>query len=154
MFYLRWSAEEWPKPFHFASLIMVGGLTLFAFSSSFTLEIADRASLLPNSEASVRWMAISIVTWLTFLFLEVVEWTRLIFMERLDWTTTFGSTYLALMISHWLAVLVGVCWMTYVANDVKKRDVLATAMYTHFLNFIWLVLLFTLYMSNLTLDGI
>ena len=30
MFYLRWVSEAWPTPFHFASLLMVAALTMFA----------------------------------------------------------------------------------------------------------------------------
>src|SRR5277367_1031855 len=84
MFYLRWVSEAWPAPFHFASLIMVSALTLFAMSSSVTMEVGARAAKLPDSEPAVRWIAVSIVTWLTFLFLEIVEWVRLIYLERLD----------------------------------------------------------------------
>ena len=43
MFYLRWIAEAWPAPFHFASLLMVAALTMFVASGSATLEMASRA---------------------------------------------------------------------------------------------------------------
>ena len=154
LFYLRWASEEWPHPFHFASLIMVFGLTMFAISSSVTVEIAARAAKLQDSEPAVRWMAISVVTWLTFLFLEIVEWVRLVFLERLDWSTTFGSTYLSLTVTHWFFVLGCVVWIIYVANDVKKRDVIAVTLFCHFLNLVWLVLVFSLYLSSATLDGL
>jgi heme/copper-type cytochrome/quinol oxidase subunit 3 len=154
MFYLRWASEMWPTPFHFASLLMVAGLTMFALSSSVTVEIASRAAKLQDTEPAVRWMAISVVTWLTFLFLEIVEWVRLVFLEKLDWSTSFGATYLSLMVTHWVAVLGCALWMIFVANDVKKRDVLAVALFSHFLNAVWIVLVFTLYLTNATLDGI
>ncbi|HYA17088.1 MAG TPA: hypothetical protein VEF06_06460 [Bryobacteraceae bacterium] len=154
LFYLRWAAEAWPHPFHFASLIMVFGLTMFAMSSSVTLEISVRAAQLPDPVPAIRWMAISAVTWLTFLFLEVVEWVRLVFLERLDWSTSFGATYLSLTVTHWLFALGCVCWIIYVANDIKKRDVVAVALFCHFLNLVWIVLLFSLYLSSATLDGI
>jgi cytochrome o ubiquinol oxidase subunit 3 len=127
---------------------------LFALSGSVTLEISVRAATLPDPLPAIRWMAISAVTWLTFLFLEIVEWARLVFVERLDWSTTFGATYLSLMVTHWLFALVCVCWIVYVANDVKKRDVVAVALFCHFLNLMWLVLVFSLYLSSATLDGI
>lgn len=154
LFYLRSASEEWPHPFHFASLIMVFGLTLFAMSSSITLEISVRAAKLPDTVPAIRWMAISAVTWITFLFLEIVEWVRLVFLEKLDWTTSFGATYLSLTGTHWLAALGCVCWIIYVANDVKRRDVVAVALFCHFLNLVWLVLVFSLYLSSATLNGI
>ena len=45
MFYLRWVSEEWPAPFHFASLLMVAALTMFALSGSVTLEDGGAAPL-------------------------------------------------------------------------------------------------------------
>ena len=65
--------------------------------------------------------------------------------------TAFGGTYLALMGAHWVAALVCVCWMTYAANDTRQRDVVAVAMYSHFLNLLWIVLVITIYLTNATL---
>jgi heme/copper-type cytochrome/quinol oxidase subunit 3 len=38
--------------------------------------------------------------------------------------------------------------------DVRRRDVLAPAMYSHFLNFWWIVLVFALYFTNADLGGL
>jgi len=50
MFYLRWASEAWPTPFHFASLLMVAALTMFAISGSATLEMATRAVKLQDQD--------------------------------------------------------------------------------------------------------
>jgi heme/copper-type cytochrome/quinol oxidase subunit 3 len=154
MFYLRWASEAWPTPFHFASLIMVAALTMFAVSGSATLEMASRAMRLDDQEPAVRWVAVGIASWLTFLFLEIVEWVRLVYLVGLGPDTAFGGTYLALTGAHWLAACACVCWMTYVANDTRRRDIVAVAMYSHFLNLLWVVLVFTLYLPNATLGEI
>jgi cytochrome aa3-600 menaquinol oxidase subunit 3 len=154
MFYLRWVAESWPSPFHFASLIMVTFLTLLGLAASGVLEMATRAARLNDQEPAVRWIAVGIACWLTFLFLEVVEWVRLIFLVQLGPGTAFGAAHLALTGAHWLAVLACVCWMTYVANDTRKRDIVAVAIYSHFLNLVWIVLVFTLYLTNFSLGDI
>lgn len=154
MFYLRWASEVWPTPFHFASLLMVTALTMFAISGSATLETGARAAKLNDQEPAVRWVAVGIASWLTFLFLEIVEWVRLVYLVGLGPDTAFGGTYLALTGAHWVAVCACVCWMTYVAVDVRRRDVLAVALYSHFLNIWWIVLLFCLYFSNANLQGI
>ena len=60
----------------------------------------------------------------------------------------------ALTGTHWLAASACVCWFTYVADDVRRRDVLAAALYSHFLNIWWIVLVFCLYFSNANLEGI
>jgi heme/copper-type cytochrome/quinol oxidase subunit 3 len=154
MFYLRWASEAWPAPFHFASLLMVAALTMFAVSGSATLEMAARAAKLNDQEPAVRWIAVGIASWLTFLFLEIVEWVRLVYLVGLGPDTAFGGSFLALTGAHWIAASACVCWMTYVVNDTRRRDVVAVAMYSHFLNLLWLVLVFTLYLTNATLDGI
>jgi len=154
MFYLRWASEAWPTPFHFASLLMVAALTMFAISGSATLEMATRAVKLKDQEPAVRWVAVGIASWLTFLFLEVVEWVRLIYLVGLGPKTAFGGTFLALTGAHWLAVCACVSWMTMVASDTRRRDVVAVTMYSHFLNLLWIVLVFTLYFTNANLQGI
>jgi heme/copper-type cytochrome/quinol oxidase subunit 3 len=154
MFYLRWVSEEWPAPFHFASLLMVAALTMFAVSGSATLEVAAKAAKLNDQEPAVRWIAVGIASWLTFLFLEVVEWVRLIYLVGLGPRTSFGGTFLALTGAHWLAVCACVSWMTVVASNTRRRDVVAVAMYSHFLNLLWILLVFTLYFPNATLQGI
>jgi heme/copper-type cytochrome/quinol oxidase subunit 3 len=154
MFYLRWASEAWPTPFHFASLLMVAALTMFAVAGSATLEVATRAVKFNDQEPAVRWIAIAITCWLTFLFLEVVEWVRLIYLVQLGPRTAFGGTYLALTGAHWIAVCACVSWMTVAVSDTRKRDVVAVAMYSHFLNLLWIVLVFTLYLTNANLEGV
>jgi cytochrome aa3-600 menaquinol oxidase subunit 3 len=154
MFYLRSTATDWPTPFHFASLLMVGAMTMFSLCASVTLAVGARALHLNQIEPAVRWVAIAIACWITFLFLEIVEWVRLVYLVGLGPRTTFGGSYLALTGTHWLAASACVCWMTYVAVDVRRRDVLAVALYSHFLNLWWIVLLFCLYFSNANLQGI
>ena len=146
-FYLRWVSEAWPRPFSFASIVMALALTSFSLSSSVTCEIAARASLLEDKIAAIRWMAVSIVTWLTFAFLELVEWVRIVFMMRLDWTTSFGASYLSIAVSHWIGIAVCAGWMIRVANDIRRRDVIAVAMFSHFLNLIWLAMLILIYLA-------
>jgi len=154
MFYLRWVSEAWPTPFHFASLLMVAALTMFAISGSATLEMATRAAKLQDQEPAVRWVAVGIASWLTFLFLEIVEWVRLVYLVGLGPKTAFGGTFLALTGAHWIAVCACVSWMTVVASNTRRRDVVAVAMYSHFLNLLWIVLVFTLYFTNANLEGV
>jgi heme/copper-type cytochrome/quinol oxidase subunit 3 len=78
----------------------------------------------------------------------------LVFLVHLGPDTSFGSTYLLLTGTHWLAAALCVGWFTYVVADVRKRDALAAAMYSHFLNLWWLVLVVTLYLMNFTFDGL
>jgi heme/copper-type cytochrome/quinol oxidase subunit 3 len=133
---------------------MVSGMTMFSLCASVTVAIGARALQLEETEPAVRWVAIAISSWIMFLFLEIVEWVRLVYLVGLGPRTAFGGTFLALTGTHWLAATACVCWMTYVAVDVRRRDVLAVALYSHFLNLWWIVLLFSLYFSNADLRGI
>lgn len=153
-FYLRSAAEGWPAPFHFASLLMAAAVTMFALCGSVTAEVSAHSVQLDDQEPAVRWLAVAVSSWLMFLFLELVEWVRLVYLEKLGWDTTFGATFLALTGTHWILAVLVVCWMTWVAANTRTRDVTAVAMFSHFLSGLWLVLLFTLYFTNATLDGI
>jgi len=135
MFYLRWVAESWPSPFHFASLLMVTSLTMFGLAASTTFEIGSRAVGLPDIEPAIRWIAVGIATWLTFQFLEIVEWIRLVYLVQLGPDTAFGSTFLAL-------------------TAPRRRDILAPVIFSHFLNVVWIVLVATLYLPNSDLWGL
>lgn len=154
MFYIRWASEIWPTPFHFPSLLMVAALTMFAAAGSATMEVATKAVKLEDREPAVRWIAIAITCWLTFLFLEVVEWVRLVYLVGLGPKTAFGGTFLALTGTHWIAVCACISWMTMVASNTRKRDAVAVAMYSHFLVLVWIVLVFTLYFTNANLEGV
>jgi cytochrome aa3-600 menaquinol oxidase subunit 3 len=154
MFYLRATSHTWPTPFHFASLLMAAAMTMFALCGSATMVIAAHAAKLDDTEPAVRWIAIAITSWLVFLFLEIVEWVRLVYLEEFGPRTPFGATFLALTGTHWLAAALCCGWFTRVAVDVKRRDTLAAAMYSHFLNLWWIVLVFCLYFANADLNGI
>jgi cytochrome aa3-600 menaquinol oxidase subunit 3 len=153
MFYQRWLSEEWPTPFHFPSLLMAGAMTMFALCGSITMAVGSAAAKLDDPEPAVRWIAIAIVSWMVFLFLEIVEWVRLVYLERLGPDTSFGWTFLMLTGSHWLAAALCCGWFTRVATNVKKHDTIAPALYSHFLNLWWLVLVVALYLVNSDLEG-
>ncbi len=133
---------------------MVAGMTMFSLCASVTIAVGSRALVLNQIEPAVRWVAIAISCWIMFLFLEIVEWVRLVYLVGLGPKTAFGGSFLALTGTHWIAASACVCWMTYVAVDVRRRDVLAVALYSHFLNLWWIVLVFCLYFSNANLQGI
>jgi heme/copper-type cytochrome/quinol oxidase subunit 3 len=154
MYYLRATARAWPAPFHFASVLMVVGLAMFGIAASVVIEAAVRGKF-HDPEMPARLLAVAVSLWMVFLFLEVVEWVRLVYVEGLGIHTPFGGSFLALAVSHWLAVCGGVCWLTWAAaSDTKRRDLLALALYSHFLNLVWIVLLFTEYFPNADLSGI
>ena len=153
MLYTRAEASYWPMPFHFPSLLMSTGLLLFGMCASITVAIAASQVDGQDSEVPVRWIAISISCWFTFLFLEIVEWVRLIWLEHLGPQTAYGSTFFTLTGSHFIAATACLGWFAWVAVDVRNRDVTAAALYSHFLVFWWGVLWLSLYVFNSDLAG-
>lgn len=148
MFYVRTKAADWPVPFEFGSLLMVLAMAMSAICGSVTMAVGAHSAAKGNADEAVRWIAIAISGWLVFLLLEMVEWVRLVYLVELGPTTPFGATFFLLTGTHWLAVIACVFWFTYTVIDVRRRDIPAAALYSHFLAFWWLVLVATLYLTN------
>lgn len=148
MFYVRATSADWPVPFEFGSLLMVFAMSMSAICGSVTVAVGAHSAARDKTDEAVRWVAIAISSWLVFLFLEIVEWVRLVYLVELGPKTPFGGTFLLLTGTHWLGVVACVCWFTYVATNVRRRDILAAAIYSHFLAIWWIVLVVTLYLIN------
>lgn len=149
MFYIRAKSSTWPVPFEFGSLLMVSAMALAAICASVCIAVGANSASQGNFDEAVRWIAIAISSWLIFLFLELVEWVRMIYLVELGPKTPFGGTYLALTGTHWLAVIACGIWITFVVADVRRRDILAAALYSHFLAIWWIVLVILLYLPNM-----
>ena len=149
MFYIRSGSRDWPVPFEFGSLLMVAAMAMSALCASVTMAVGANSAAQDKWDEAVRWIAIAISSWLVFLFLECVEWVRMVYLVELGPKTPFGGTYLALTGAHWLAVIVCATWFTFAVADVKKRDILAAALYSHFLAIWWIVLVILLYLPNM-----
>lgn len=153
MFYLRWASELWPVPFHFGSMLMSVFELMLTMCAAVCGGMAWHASEMEDREPTVRWLAVAITSWLTFLFFEIVEWTHLVYIEGLGPDTSFGSTFLALTGLHWVAGIIAAGWYTYVAVDSRRRDIFAATMFTGFLSFVWTILWILLYVPNGDLSG-
>ena len=152
MFYIRATSSQWPTaepPFEFGSLLMVFAMGMSAVCASITVAVAGNSAAQGKSDEAVRWIAIAISSWLLFLFLEIVEWVRMVYLVQLGPGTPFGGTFLVLTGAHWLAVIACTIWFTFAIADVRKRDILAAALYSHFLAIWWIVLVLALYLPNM-----
>jgi cytochrome o ubiquinol oxidase subunit 3 len=153
--YTKWNSEDWPTPFHFPSMLMAVALSMFALCGSATVLVAEVAARKPaDLEPARRWMAIAVTSWFLFLFLEIVEWVHLVFVERLGPSTQFGSTFLAVTGAHYVAGTCCLVWFGWAAAAIERRDLLAPALYSHFLNLWWIVIMITIYFPNSDLRGI
>lgn len=149
MYYVRAHSPDWPVPFEFGSLLMVFAMAMSAVCASVCMAVGANSAAHDKSDEAVRWIAIAISSWVIFLFLELVEWVRMIYLVELGPKTAFGGTYFALTGSHWLAVIACTVWFTFAVVDVRRRDILAAALYSHFLAIWWIVLIILLYLPNM-----
>jgi heme/copper-type cytochrome/quinol oxidase subunit 3 len=152
MFYVRATAADWPidPPFEFGNLLMVFAMAMAAICGSITMVVGGHSAAKGKGEEAVRWIAIAISSWLVFLFLECVEWANLVFLVDLGPKTPFSATFLLLTGTHWLAVIACIIWFTFAIADTGRRDILAAALYSHFLALWWIVLVIVLYFPNLS----
>lgn len=143
------ASANWPVPFEFGSLLMVFAMGMGAVCASVTMAVAANSAAHGKYEEAVRWIAIAISSWLVFLFLEIVEWVRMVYLVELGPATPFGGTYLLITGAHWLAAIVCTTWFTIAVADVRRRDILAAALYSHFLVIWWIVIVLVVYLPNM-----
>ena len=149
--YVRTTAKDWPiaPPFEFGNLLMVFAMAMAAVCGSTTMVAGSHSAAKGNPEEAVRWIAIAISAWLVFLFLECVEWANLMYLKDLGPETPFSSSFLLMTGTHWLAVIACTIWFTFAIADVRRRDILAAALYSHFLVIWWIVIAILLYLPNM-----
>jgi cytochrome aa3-600 menaquinol oxidase subunit 3 len=152
MFWVRAHATDWPvdsPPFEFGSLLMIFSMAMSGICASVTMAVGAHSAARNKPEEAERWVAIAIASWLIFLFLEIVEWVRMVYLLELGPKTPFGGTFLMITGAHWLAVIVCSVWFTFVVADVRRRDILAAALYSHFLALWWIVIILVVYLPNM-----
>ncbi len=149
MFHVRDASSDWPVPFEFGSLLIIFAMASGGLCGSITMAIADNRARKGEFEESIRWIAIAISAWLTFVFLEAVEWVRMIYLLELGPNTPFGMTYLAITGAHLIGIVLCVGWFTFCLTNVRKHDILASALYSHFLAIWWIVIVFLIYFPNM-----
>lgn len=149
MFHVRDTSSDWPIPFEFGSLLIVFAMASGGICGSITMAIADNRAHKGEFEESIRWTVIAISAWLTFIFLEAVEWVNMVYLVQLGPATPFGMTYLVITGAHLLGIVVCVGWFTFCLTNVRKHDILASALYSHFLAIWWIVIIFLIYFPNM-----
>ncbi len=150
--YLRIQSPTWPAFFHFASGLMAFAITLFALSSSWVMYHSVRYQLKQGYDISMRLILAAIAVLGCVVIMLGMEWVRLIFL--LDVTFTNHWTYFALTGFYLLHLFGGLIYLSVVAAKIKTMDVGAAALFVHFTNLVWLILLFGVYFASADLQGI
>jgi cytochrome c oxidase subunit 3 len=124
------------------------------FSSSLTIRLAERAIEQGELGRFRRWLLLTIALGVVFITGTAREWVRLIYVEGLTISTNlFGTTFYSLVGLHAFHVVVGLTGLSiimafallgFVRQEHAKR-VGVFAMYWHFVDAIWAVVLPVVY---------
>lgn len=131
--------------------------TLVLLASSATLELARRRltyarALAGHVAAPMRWLAITLSLGLVFVVGQYVAWFRLK-SEGLYLATNPSSSFFYVFTGvHALHVLGGVAGLIYIMSKLKRlvlgrSTFAAAAQYWHFMDILWLYLLWVLWMK-------
>lgn len=142
-----WPPEGTPE----LELLLPGINTLILISSSFVIHQADTAIKKNNVAALRAWFLATAIMGIIFLGGQLYEYTHLEFGLT---TNLFASTFYVLTGFHGLHVCVGVLailavlWRSLKSGHYSKEHyfgVEAAELYWHFVDIVWIVLFFLLY---------
>jgi cytochrome c oxidase subunit 3 len=149
------SSRDW-RTFTLPSILYFNTFLLLA--SSVTLEVSRRrvatfmGGLKSQVESPARWLYITLFLGLLFVAGQYVAWSQLSAEGLYLATNPSSSFFYVLTATHALHVLGGLGGLIYVIRKLSKsalrRSTLdATARYWHFMDVLWLYLLFLLWMK-------
>ena len=147
---LDWQTFTLPSILYFNTLLLL--------ASSVTLEISRRrvaafmGGLQTHAESPARWLYVTLFLGLLFVAGQYVAWSQLRAEGLYLATNPSSSFFYVLTATHALHVLGGLGGLIYVirklSNSALRRNALdATARYWHFMDILWLYLLFLLWMK-------
>lgn len=146
-----------PSPTEALTLPIVLVSTLCLIASSVTIHAAERSLESGTHDKFRSLLAVTILLGIAFLVLTGFEWHDLIFNKQLTISRNlFGTTYYTLVGFHALHVTVGVVAMLTVfalatASAIHKEQqvgVRLVAWYWHFVDAVWIVVFFVVYIAS------
>ena len=147
---LDWQHFTLPSILYFNTVLLLG--------SSFALEISRRrvaafmGGIAIPRESPARWLYITLVFGLLFVIGQYVAWARLSAEGLYLATNPSSSFFYVLTATHALHVLGGLGGLLYVIGKLRKSELRrstldAASRYWHFVDVLWVYLLFLLWMK-------
>jgi len=144
--------SAWP-PHPFELPVAVAGMnTAILVSSSFTIHYALEAIRKGNKSGMKLGLVLTWILGLTFLFVQINEYVHLGFSAR---TESFGTIFYSLTGLHGAHVFIGLCLLTaatirafrghFDKDPEKHLGVEVPGIYWHFVDIMWIVVFFTVY---------
>ena len=142
----------WP-PHPFELPVAIAGMnTAILVSSSFTIHYALEAIRKGNKAGMKLGLVLTWILGLTFLFIQINEYVHLGFSAR---TESFGTIFYSLTGLHGAHVFIGLCLLTaatirafrghFDEDPEKHLGIEVPGIYWHFVDIMWIVVFFTVY---------
>jgi cytochrome c oxidase subunit III len=127
--------------------------TIALLASSATLELASRALRSDLKEQFKKWLWITTVLGITFLFGQVLAWQHLVAQKVYLQSRQHSTFFFLLTALHGIHLLGGIFAMFYVVvgalrnrfSAEKRTAVDVTALYWHFMDLLWIYLFLLLF---------
>ena len=158
--YSRVTNPDWPKPFDFSPAVIFSTIMTFCLlSSSLTMVMAVHAMNHGNRKAATGWILGTMCGGGAFVVLHLSEWMKLINVEHVTplnnpWgVPLFGGTFFALTGLHMTHVIIGLIYLSIVAQGIirgkfKAEDVEVSGLYWHFVDLVWMFIFPLVYLMS------
>lgn len=155
--YLRANAHSWPDPIEALGGVTISGImTFLLICSSLSMVLSIDACKRHDRQATLKWLAVTILGGMTFLGMQVYEYIHLYHAMGMTFATyahgndLFSATFFSITAFHGLHVTTGVGYlmvmykMTYEGKfDNGNYSMLEIAgLFWHFVDLVW-ILVFT-----------
>ncbi|MDX2177382.1 MAG: cytochrome c oxidase subunit 3 [Candidatus Sumerlaeia bacterium] len=156
-FAIRWAAgHNWPPPGspHIDPVIPILG-TVMLVTSSFTCELGHKALVAGKRALCKNWTYVTIALGLAFLSLQAYEWGYLGAYDQFKMgNNVFATCFYMITGWHGFHVITGLLMLIMVYARLeggafsRKRhfSMLAASWYWHFVDVIWILVLFSIYL--------
>ncbi|MEA1652670.1 cytochrome o ubiquinol oxidase subunit III [Nitrospirillum sp. BR 11164] len=153
---LRGQTAGGPDAKELFSLPYVAGETAFLLVSSFTYGMAMIAAEKQKQSATLRWLGVTLLLGLGFMFMELHEFAELIGEGAGPDRSAFLSSFFTLVGTHGLHVLSGMVWMVTLIAHVLRRGLTQAnivrltclSLFWHFLDIVWIGVFTIVYLSG------
>jgi cytochrome c oxidase subunit 3 len=155
LYYTRFNSPQWPpKGMPVFATTLPGIATLILVGSSFTLNWSVHALLQGKKSAAKNWMLLTIAMGIVFLGMQGFEWGFLNGVVGFTVTTgAYSSAYFLMTGFHGAHVTVGLIMLALVYwrmergeyNQQYHMSLKAAEYYWHFVDVVWIILFFSLY---------
>jgi cytochrome c oxidase subunit 3 len=155
-FYAEWHASTWPPPgAPTLSTHLPAIATLILMSSSATMQWAHSYLLRGKRTQATAFTLVTILLGVIFLGFQGHEWGFLKAYDNFTQSTgAFGTSFYTMTGFHGLHVTVGIVMLAIVwfrlrlghFDQQKHFAFIAATWYWHFVDFIWILLFFTMYL--------